>query len=535
MKRKLLLITQVVLLALVGSFAGAAFGQFLPWSGYPTAYAQYEASPLTPIGNGFSYQGSLLDGGNPANGQYDFTFRLFDAPLGGAQVSSPITLTSQPVSDGLFTVSLDFGSSAFQGDARWLETGVRPSGGGGFTILTPRQPLTPAPYALFALDTPPYDNVIVVAKSGGDFTSVQAALASITDNTSANRYLVWVGPGTYTETVTMKQFVDIEGAGEILTKITAPGATGSTSATVRGVTNSELRSLTVESIGTGSPTFGRAIYNLGANLRNVTARASGGGENEGIYHDSSQGYDSTMSSVTVIVTGGQLATGVRNEWSFGTMTDVEVSVSGATQENNGIHNSSGGPTMFDVRVTASGGSNFTVGISNFMSSPVLTNGKVKVSGGTNHRAISLYDSSPTITDMTITAQGGSGDLNYGVYSRNDSLPTIIGTTINVTGGTESHGVYSDASSAAIQNSAISTSGAFSNYAVYNTNASGNRLVTIDNSALSGSTSTIRNLTQFTTRVGASKLAGGSVIPGGGALTCAGVHDENYAFFASTCP
>ncbi len=65
-----------------------------------------------------------------------------------------------------------------------------------------------------------YQNVIVVAKSGGDFSSVQAALDSITDNGDGNRYLVWIGPGTYTERVTMKPYVDIVGAGEQLTKIT---------------------------------------------------------------------------------------------------------------------------------------------------------------------------------------------------------------------------------------------------------------------------------------------------------------------------
>src|SRR5882672_11271321 len=46
-----------------------------------------------------------------------------------------------------------------------------------------------------------YQNVIVVARSGGDFTSVQEALNSITDNSPTNRYLVWVAPGIYTETV----------------------------------------------------------------------------------------------------------------------------------------------------------------------------------------------------------------------------------------------------------------------------------------------------------------------------------------------
>src|SRR3712207_8926658 len=50
---------------------------------------------------------------------------------------------------------------------------------------------------------------VVVAKSGGDFTTVQPAIDSITDASQAKRYLVYVAPGTYTGRVTMKSFVDL--------------------------------------------------------------------------------------------------------------------------------------------------------------------------------------------------------------------------------------------------------------------------------------------------------------------------------------
>ena len=59
------------------------------------------------------------------------------------------------VIDGLFTVELnasnEFGPNAFNGAARWLEIDVRsPAGGGAFTTLMPRQPLTSTPYSTFA-------------------------------------------------------------------------------------------------------------------------------------------------------------------------------------------------------------------------------------------------------------------------------------------------------------------------------------------------------------------------------------------------
>lgn len=112
------------------------------------------AQAQTSLGTVFTYQGRLTESGGPADGLYDFEFRLYGAATGGSPISGTVALDNQPVSDGLFTVELDFGG-AFAGDGRWLEIAVRPgTSGGGFTVLTPRQKLTPAPYTLFALGTP---------------------------------------------------------------------------------------------------------------------------------------------------------------------------------------------------------------------------------------------------------------------------------------------------------------------------------------------------------------------------------------------
>ena len=75
----------------------------------------------------------------------------------------------------------------------------------------------------FSMQGTSYQQVVVVAKSGGDFTTIQAALDSITDASATKRYLVWVAPGVYNERVTMKQYVDIEGANTTLTRITYGG------------------------------------------------------------------------------------------------------------------------------------------------------------------------------------------------------------------------------------------------------------------------------------------------------------------------
>ncbi len=100
-------------------------------------------------GTAFTYQGRLNDGANPANGIYDLRFAIYDAVSAGVQQGSLLTNSATAVSNGLFTVTLDFGNQ-FPGTARWLEIAVRTNGGGAFNTLTPRQALTPTPYAIFA-------------------------------------------------------------------------------------------------------------------------------------------------------------------------------------------------------------------------------------------------------------------------------------------------------------------------------------------------------------------------------------------------
>lgn len=108
---------------------------------------------VTALGTSFTYQGRLTDGGSPANGTYDLRFILYDADTGGAQAGSTVSKEDVPVANGLFSVDLDFGASVFNGEARWIEIAVRPgsgSGVAGYTVLSPRQPVSPTPYALFA-------------------------------------------------------------------------------------------------------------------------------------------------------------------------------------------------------------------------------------------------------------------------------------------------------------------------------------------------------------------------------------------------
>ena len=110
----------------------------------------------SPVGAAFTYQGQLNDGSAPADGVYDLAFRLFDAGVGGAPLDAPVCVDNVVVTNGLFTVLLDFGGLDFNGDERFLEIQVRRDAGSsceqpaGYTTHSPRQPLTAAPYATYA-------------------------------------------------------------------------------------------------------------------------------------------------------------------------------------------------------------------------------------------------------------------------------------------------------------------------------------------------------------------------------------------------
>lgn len=111
--------------AILFSLVGAGFGQ----------------------GSAFLYQGQLTANGSPVNGHFDLTFSLFNA---GGQTGATLTNPATAVSNGLFSVALNFGSGVFNGSNLWLQIGVRTNGGGAFTELAPMQPILASPYAIMA-------------------------------------------------------------------------------------------------------------------------------------------------------------------------------------------------------------------------------------------------------------------------------------------------------------------------------------------------------------------------------------------------
>ena len=114
---------------------------------------------------------------------------------------------------------------------------------------------------------------------------------------------------------------------------------------------------------------------------------------------------------------------------------------------------------------------------------------------------------PLLTNVTLSA---SGNYAYGVSDHRAAL-VIRSTTISVTGASNAYGIYSYVDLDGVPFT-----------------------VTINNSQITSSGATIYGQFGYTVRVVGSQLAGGPV-SGGETTVCAGVYDENYVFYASTCP
>jgi hypothetical protein len=153
-----------------------------------------EAAVLSPgntaaqVSSSFTYQGHLKNGGAAVNRQCDFTWNIFADSSGGTSLATDSD-TDVQVSNGLFTAVINIPASVIDGSARYVEIQVRcPTGTGAFTILSPRQELQAAPYALglrlpFSHTTnSAVAPVFAITNSGGTGTSPAILGSSVGSN-----------------------------------------------------------------------------------------------------------------------------------------------------------------------------------------------------------------------------------------------------------------------------------------------------------------------------------------------------------------
>ena len=293
-----------------------------------------EVSEAAPMGTAFTYQGRLMNANAPAEGLYDFQFKLYDDAntITGNQQGSTIDINDLEVIDGYFTVELDFNSpSAFNGYARWLEIAIRPGESNDpndFGTLSPRQELTPTPYAIYA-ETAGTDNDWML--SGDDMYSIPAGNVGIGTSTPESRLHIEQSVGAWDEGIRLSYGdhawdIITDFGGERLT--IAPDQDSTEGLVMRngnvGIgTTSPSKKLTVRgNILLENPTTGAAVVELGEGLDysegfDVTEKAGVtpgtvlviDAENPGKLTVSSSPYDCKVAG---IVAGGEgLGSGVR--------------------------------------------------------------------------------------------------------------------------------------------------------------------------------------------------------------------------------
>lgn len=174
----------------------------------------------------FTYQGELSDGSGPVSGLHDFRFRLYTAAGGFVQLGTTLCLDNVQVTEGRFTVTLDFGDQ-FSVIGRHLETEVRPDTGldcnsaAGFTILGPRQAVTSVPAAAFAFNA-------------GTLAGQQISFFQNAGNMTSGTLPAGRLAGTYSNALTLNNAGNVfAGSGSSLTSLNATNITTGTLADAR--------------------------------------------------------------------------------------------------------------------------------------------------------------------------------------------------------------------------------------------------------------------------------------------------------------
>ena len=374
----------------------------LAFSLQPSAFGQ---------GTAFTYQGRMTSGASGVTGLYDFHIVLYDSLAGGNALRQQ-NFTAIGVTNGLFVLPLDFGGNSFKGEPLWLSLSAKTNGSAApFVAMTPRQPLTPAPYAMFAGSA---DSVV-----NGAIGNAQLAGQSV-----AQFNLQVAG------TPAAGRVVGTDGSGLVWTDLGAlsgawnlSGNAGTTPATqFLGTTDNQplemkvfgLRAFRLEPSLTGAP---NVIGGAGANFAapGVGGATIGGGGAAGLYANS------------VAQDFGTVSGGAQNR-----AAGLAASVGGGTFNTASGNNSfvgGGGDGTSSGGNTASGSLSVIVG----GSANVAAGQAATVGGGYGNRATG---SSATVgggsqnyagTNLSLVC-GGSGN------SATNFVATVVGGANNVAGG-----------------------------------------------------------------------------------------------------
>lgn len=310
------------------------------------ATALFAISPTFAQSTEITYQGEVRDGGVPASGPHDFTFRVFDAITGGTQYGPTLCTDNTAVDQGRFTVGLDFGP-IYDGRPKYLEIEVRSDTGlscgdaSGWTLLRPRTLITASPFSTFAFTAANATSASVAsfastagsASSADDASSFNGQPPSFYQNAGGLNTGTLPGArlaGTYANALLLTNAGNVfTGSGAALTALNASNITTGT------LSNSRL---SVPLNVSGSSTFGSIVRSVNTATTGTASYGVYGETNSTTGHGGVigvAGNDSSTSSAWAVygITSGPTGRGV-NGRAFFLGSDVSYGVFGDTDSTN---------------------------------------------------------------------------------------------------------------------------------------------------------------------------------------------------------
>lgn len=459
-----------------------------------------------------SYQGEVLVDGEPytgtgyfkfviVNNVGDFTYWSNDGTSSGG--NEPTNAVPLSVQDGLFSVLLgnpnppynmpSITAAVFADRPRRLHVWFDEDGAGSFTDLGMTF-IAAVPYALNSetLDgvgseafQQKIDHVVVVAKGGGDYATINEALDSIADNGPDSVYLVWVGPGVYSETVIMKPYVHIQGVGQEVTVVTST------------ISNSGY-----------NQTRGTLVLTRNVSLRDLTVVNSG----------------TDTSNAALLATTGTTETLV---------VDVTARTQGSGQYNCGIYLTGGAHVLLrDVTALAENGTVENIGLYSCQANTILRGGFF-----TGRGAAASGLAAGMLEAENVTALGEGDIRGVGLDNGCGGARTVLrGGSFTGRGGNVSYGIDNDyGGTLEAERITALGEGSTTTYGLHNKATGGSGVVTVTHSILEGATAPVYNSAPGSVTLYHSQLTSSSPVTGTGTTTCVAVSRGITFTVGTACP
>jgi len=546
------------------------------------------AVTAAPLGTEFTYQGVLSDGGAPAAGTFDFRFFVYDAEAGGSQVGLMVLVGDLAVTDGRISTQLDFGN-VFDGTALWLEVGVRDGvSTGAYTVLSPRQELTAAPFAQHAATAETADMATVAghATTAGDadaldgqdgsyylswsnFIGIPTDLADGDDDTLADLACAedeitrWNGTAwtcsADDDTPYMRTYV----VGPVGTPIENGSALRAAMGSIPLPTNQETAALL--KIEPGVYDFGTEFLDLfpwmviegaGRDHTRITSALCSTGGYEGTIRSNSEHV--VLRNLTVENTCGEAASrsvALSNQADFLTLDHVTLIANGAALNNTALYNWGGDLSITDSTLSVLNGTTSNIGLVNRGDGAELFNVFIEVVGGTLARGIENEGQTLDFSQGKIWVGWGSDEIT-GIFNDTDANNLFVtDSKISAIGSAPvEQGIFINGADATLRNVVVNGivavtqknwSDDFASLQLFDVYASASEtallvmdrtgagcMVMIDDGRYSAGTDAVFNESDACdVRIGGAFLANGVT----GAALCAGVYDWGHTFYPNTCP